>query len=78
MKNNFKKLSFWSFVLALAIFVFSYILYHYSTPYGWFTSVWQPVPGKPLITFLFSMWGVMFLFSGVINLLIAKIFFPDK
>jgi len=78
MKHKFKKLSYWSFSLAFVIFVFSYILYHYSTPAGWFTSAWQSAPGKPLITFLFSIWGVMFLFSGVLNLLIAKIFFTDK
>lgn len=57
MKNNFKKLSLWSFALAFAIFAFSYILYHYSTPAGWFTLVWQHTPGKPFMTMLFAIWG---------------------
>ena len=77
MKNKFQKLSVVSFVIALSIFVFSYILYHYTLPSGGFTTVFQAEPGKPLVTLLFSIWGVMFLFSGVTNLLIANIFFKD-
>lgn len=78
MKNKFKKLSLWSFALAFAIFAFSYILYHYSTPAGWFTIVWQHTPGKPFVTMLFAIWGVLFLFSGVLSLLIANIFYSDR
>ena len=78
MKQKFKKLSAWSFGLALGIFLFSYVLYHYTLPSGAFTSVWQPEPGKLWITLLFSVWGVMFLFSGVMSLLIGQIFYGDE
>ena len=78
MKKKFQKLSLWSLVLALAIFVFSYFLYHYMTPDGTFTVVFQTEPGKPLVTELFSILGTLFLFSSILSGMIAKIFFPEK
>ena len=78
MRKKCNLLALWSFLLALAIFVFSYILYHYTLPGEAFTSVWQPEPGKPMITLLFAIWGVMFLFAGVMSLLVGKIFFSGK
>ena len=78
MKQKFKTLSLWSFVLALAIFVFSYFLYHYVTPEGAITLTYHPGPGKPLITELFAILGTLFLFSGILSAMIARIFFSDK
>lgn len=78
MKRKLNTLSLCSFVLAFAIFVFSYILFHYVTQDGTFTSVWHAQPEKPFVTMLFAVWGVMFLFSGVMSLLIGNIFFPKK
>lgn len=78
MKKKFKQLSLWSLVLALAIFVFSYFLFHYMTPDGTFTTVYQKSPGKPLVTELFSILGTLFLFSSILSAMIAKIFFPEK
>ena len=78
MRQKCKKLSAWSFALALSIFIFSYILYHYTLPGGAFTTVWQPEPGKPLVTLLFAVWGVMFLFAGVMSLLVGRIFFGKE
>ena len=78
MKQKFKTLSLWSFALALAIFVFSYFLYHYVTPEGAVTVVFQPEPGKPLVTELFAILGTLFLFSGILSAMIARIFFSDK
>ena len=78
MRRKCNILAIWSFVLALAIFVFSYILYHYTLPGGGFTAAWQPEPGKPMVTWLFAIWGVMFLFAGVMSLLVGHIFFPKE
>ena len=78
MRRKWNRLAAWSFGLALGIFLFSYVLYHYTLPGGWFTAQWQPVPGKPWVTLLFSVWGVMFLFSGVMSLLIGRIFCGDE
>ncbi len=78
MKKKLLLLSAITLALALAIFVFSYMMYHYMTPEGVWTTAWSPVPGKPYITLLFSVWGVMFLFSGVMSALSAFIFFPKN
>lgn len=53
-------------------------MYHYMMPDGSLTEVFQTVPGKPLVTLLFAIWGVMFLFAGVMSLLIGRIFYKEK
>jgi predicted permease len=78
MKKKLLILSNCSFVLADAIFIFSYFLFHYATPDGSFTTVYQTVANKPVITLLFAIWGVFFLFSGVMSCLIAFIFFKNE
>ena len=78
MREKFKKLSRWSFVLVLGIFVFSFFLYHYVTPEGAVTMVYQMQPGKPLITLLWSVLGTCFLFSSILSSMIARIFFSEK
>jgi hypothetical protein len=78
MRKKFNILALCSFALALGIFVFSYILYHHTLPDGGFTAVYQMEPGKPLVTLLFSIWGVTFLFASVMSFLIGRIFFKGK
>ena len=66
------------FVLALAIFAWTYYLYHYMTPEGVFTDILRSEPGKPMVTYLFGVWGVTFLFASVMSLLIGLIFGVHK
>ncbi len=78
MKKKFHILALCSFAISLAIYVFTYFLYHYLSPLGGFTSVYQAEAAKPMVTFLFGLWGVMFQFAGVMSLLVGHIFFPDS
>ena len=78
MKKKLRILSTCSFVLAGIIFIFSYFLFHYATPDCSFTPVYQAVANKPVITLLFAILGVLFLFSGVMSCLIAFIFFKNE
>lgn len=78
MRKKCNTLALCSFALALGIFLFSYVLHHYMTPDGVFTSVFQAEPGKPMITLLFAIWGVHFLFASVMSLLVGQIFFKEK
>lgn len=78
MKKKCTVLSLCSFAIALAIFLFAYFLYHYASPHGGFTAVFQDTPAKPMITWLFAIWGVHFLFAGVMSLLIGHIFFRNQ
>ena len=67
-----------SFVIALAIFVFTYYLYHHLSPESSFTAVYQTEPVKPFITLLFGIWGVTFLFASVFCPLVGLVFFRKK
>ena len=74
MKTKLKKLSLVSFVIAIVLFVFSFILFHYLTPEGTFSAIWQAEAQKTFVTFLFSVWGTLHLFAGVTSFLIYLIF----
>ena len=67
-----------SFILAVLIFIWSYILYHHALPTGGFTSEWQAIPAKPLVTELFAILGVGFLFCSLASLLARVVFFAGK
>ena len=77
MKQKFKKLSNWCFLLAVILFALSFVLFHYLTDSG-FTSVWQPEAGKPFVTEMVADLSVLFFFSGILCRMIAGIFFPEK
>lgn len=78
MRKKLGRLSLCCFVLAVAIFVVAYVFYHYFTPEGVFTTVFQSSAGKPFVSILFGMLGVQFLFSGIISLIIRSIFYPNE
>ena len=77
MRKKCNILAWCSLALALGIFVFTWYIYHYWLADGSFTTVYQTTAGKPLITFLFGIWGVTFLFAGVMSALVGRIFFKD-
>lgn len=78
MKKKWNALAWCSLILALAIFVFTYFLYHHLTPQGGFSTVFQEEPAKPFITLLFGIWGVTFLFAAVMSALVSRIFYPKQ
>ncbi len=78
MRRKFRILALCSFILAIAIFLFTFQIYHHLTSEMTFAPERLDEPGKPLITFLFGIWGTMFLFCGVISLVIGEIFFGKK
>ena len=77
MKQKFKKLSSVSFVLALVLFALSFVLFHFLTDSG-FTTVFQQEAGKPFVTEMAADLSVLFLFSGILCQMIAKIFCSDE
>lgn len=77
MKQKFQKLSLWSFALAVILFAVAFILFHYMTPEMTFATTFRKEPGKPLVTEMVAMLGVLFLFSGILNGMVAKIFFSE-
>lgn len=75
MKKKMKILAAWSLILAVAIFVLSFFVYHYVMPDGSISTVFREEAGKPFVTQLLANLGVLFLFNGILDLMIAKIFF---
>lgn len=55
MRKKCNTLALWSFAIALAIYVFTYFLYHYLSPDGCFTTVFQETAAKPFVTLLFGI-----------------------
>lgn len=77
MKKKFKKLSVRCFVLAVVLFALSFVLFHFLTDNG-FTTVFQQEAGKPFVTEMVADLSVLFLFSGILCQMIAKIFCSDE
>lgn len=75
MRKKCYILTLWSFLIALAIYAFTYFLYHYLGSGGVFLPVCQDMPAKPFVTLLFGILGVCFHFAGVMCLPIGRIFF---
>ena len=75
MRKKFRILALCSFILAIAIFLFTFQIFHHLTPEMTFSAERLPEPGKPFITLLFGLWGTFFLFCGVISLVICAVFF---
>lgn len=73
-----QKLSLWSFALAAVLFAAAFILFHYMTPEMTFTMTFRKEPGRPLVSEMVAMLGVLFLFSSILSGMIAKIFFSEK
>ena len=67
-----------SLALALAIYAFTYCLYHYLSADGSFGAVFHEEPVKPLVTFYFGLWGVMHQFAAFTALLVGLIFGGKK
>lgn len=73
-RKRFFVLALCCLVLALGIFGFSHFLYHYVNADFSLSAVYLTEPQKPMVTWLFAIWGVCFLFAGVFSLLLGIIF----
>ena len=67
-----------SFAIALAIYAFTYYLYHYLGDGGNFGTVYHTDPVKPLVTVYFGIWGVMHQFAALTSFVAGLIFFPKE
>lgn len=77
MKGKLMKLSRWCFALAVGVFLLDYLFFHFLTDSG-FTTVWQEEAGKPFLTEMVGILGVLFLFAGIMSLLLGRIVFAEK
>ena len=76
-KKNFLKLSLITFIISIVVFFLAFFIFHFVTDAG-ITFVYHAEAQKPFVANMVGIFGVLFLFSSVVSLLIALIFFNDK
>lgn len=76
MKKKFYKFSLVTFIIGVIVLLLTFYCFHFVTDSG-FTLVWHEEAGKPFVTDLLGIFGVLFVFSSVISLLVSKIFIDE-
>lgn len=77
MRKKFLKLSLYTLVSGIVVFVINYFFFHFVTDEG-ITFTWHEEAGKPFVTNLIGVFAVLLLFSSFLSFLIAQIFYPNK
>ena len=75
MKKKLLKLSWITAVIGACVLLIAYFFFHFVTDQG-ITLGWHAEAGKPFVTFLIGIFGVLFLFASVMSLLVAYCFYP--
>ena len=76
-KKNFLKLSLYSFISGIVVFIINYFFYHFVTDEG-ISLTWQEEPGKPFVANLIGILAVLLVFASIISLFISFIFFKEQ
>ncbi len=76
-KNKLLKLSLYSFIIAIILFLINYYIFHFVTDEG-FTLIFHEEAGKPFVSNLVGQLAVSFVFLSGASLLSSFIFFKDK
>lgn len=76
-KNNLLKMSLYTFIIFVFVMIINYFFFHFVTDDG-ISLQWHEEAGKPFVANLIGIFGVLFLFTSVICLLCAHIFFKKE
>ena len=76
MKKKFYKFSLITFVIGLVVLLLTFYCFHFVTDAG-LTLTYHEEAGKPFVTDMLGTFGVLFIFSSAISLLISKIFIEE-
>ena len=77
MKQKFLKLSLYTLISGLVVFIINYFFYHFVTDEG-ITFTWHEEAGKPFITNLIGNLAILFLFTSIISFIIRQIFYKKN
>ncbi len=77
MRKRLFKLSAITFVISIVVLIIAYLVFHYITDSG-ITLIKQEEAQKPFITGLIGQFGVLFMFTSVLSLIIALLTPKDK
>ena len=76
-RKNLLKLSLITLIIGLLVLAIAYFFFHFVTDEG-ITLTWHPEAGKPFVTDLIGIFGVLFLWSSAMCLIIALVFFKKE
>ena len=76
-KNKLLKLSLYSIIIALILFLINYYVFHFVTDDG-FTLIWHEEAGKPFVSNLIGQLAVLFIFLSSASLLCSFVFFKNE
>lgn len=76
-KKKFLKLSLYSLISGIVVFIINYFFYHFVTDEG-ISLTWQEEPGKPFVANLIGILAILFIFTSIISLFISLIFFEKE
>ena len=76
MKRKFLKLSLVSLLIGIVVLMAAYFCFHFFTDE--ITLVWHAEAGKPVVTFLIGVLGVLFVWASAMSAFISVIFFKNE
>lgn len=72
-RKNLIKFSVINLIISIAVFLIAYFFFHYVTDEG-ITLIWHSEPGKPFVSYMIGVLGVLFAFASVTSFISAFIF----
>jgi hypothetical protein len=76
-QKNLLKVSLYSLIISVVIFVINYFFFHFVTDDG-ITTTWHPEAGKPFVADLIGQLGVLMLFFSIATLMIGLICYKKE
>ena len=71
------KLSLITFIVGIFVLAVAFFFFHFVTDTG-ISTVFQQEAGKPFVTELIGDFGVLFIFTSVISLILGLVFFEKE
>ena len=75
-KKNLLKVALITLIIGLVVLAIAYFFFHFVGDEG--IREWQPEVGKPFVTDLIGTFGVLFLWSSAMSLILALTVYNDK
>ncbi|MBE7077702.1 MAG: hypothetical protein E7377_03235 [Clostridiales bacterium] len=76
-KQKLLKLSLITLIIGVIVLFLAYFCFHFVTDEG-ITFVWHAEAGKPFVTILIGVFGVLFMWTSAMSLILALVFCNDK
>ena len=76
-KRSLRKFSLWCLIFGVIVFIITYFTFHFVTDSG-ITLVFQQEAGKPFVTNMLGVLGILFVFLSIVSFISSFIFFDKE